>query len=235
MSKAQFTGSKNVIRFAAIAALALGASASQPTFAGSIDTTPLWDGSSQISCWGLGYYCTSSYGQIFSTTQPGALQDFTFYIKPNDSNSTNYVAYLYQWDILSNAPTGSELWNSGPNVFQGTAGSFSEVTHSTGGIGLSPGTSYIAFLSTVGQPSSDGYNNWGSFQDLLPGLSWTWSNDGSSFLTTWDGPFFPGNFAFKATITSTPAPLPLFGGAAAFGLSRRLRKRVHAARHPESH
>jgi hypothetical protein len=49
---------------------------------------------------------------------------------------------------------------------------------------------------------------------------------GSSSLFTGDGGNESRAYAILATPTSVPGPAPLFGAAAAFGMSRRLRRRI---------
>ena len=63
------------------------------------------------------------------------------------------------------------------------------------------------------------------------GGDFVYSNNPSSFTDPWDSCSFTGaDLAFKANIadapSNVPGPLPVLGLAAAFGFSRKLRKRI---------
>ena len=62
------------------------------------------------------------------------------------------------------------------------------------------------------------------------GGDFVYSNNPSSFTDPWDGYFTGTDLAFKANIadapSNVPGPLPILGLAAAFGFSRKLRKRI---------
>ena len=218
---------------AGLASIALGAA---PVQAQSIDTTSSWDGINAVRPWGPGEGKTATYGQIITPSISGKLTDFTFYISPEATNDPiNYQAHVYQWDYTGGpgvwGPTGPSLYDSGTLAFSGTSGTFLPVTTSTGGLAVSAGTSYVLFLSTVGESNTNTIAGtaWGYIaSDVYPGGDFVFSNDPTSYTTAWDSSFGTGNeLAFKANINEdVPGPVPLFGAAAAFGFSRKLRSRI---------
>ena len=196
----------------------------------SIDTTPSWDGVSFAGPWSPN--SSYSYGQVITPNTDSSLTDFTFYINPYTSTGPIfYQARVYQWDSRFSGPTGSSIYNSGTLSFSGTSGVFSEVTITTGGVSLSASTPYVLFFSTIGETQTASSNtNWGMiYSDVYSGGDFVYSNDSSSFTSPWDT--FTGNdLAFKVNTapatSSVPGPLPILGVAAAFGFSRKLRKRI---------
>ena len=219
-------------------AIVCGSSAS----AVSIDTTTSWDGANSIGYWSPSV--TRSYGQVITPDANGSLTDFTFYITPNTSDPIFYQARVYQWDSAGGpgvwGPTGSSIYNSGTLSFSGTSGTFSPVTINTGigGVSLSAGTSYVLFFSTVGETQTasnfaDWRSDWGWLgnpSNAYSGGDFVFSNNPSSFTAPWDSHITGTDLAFKANIadapSNVPGPLPILGLAAAFGFSRKLRKRI---------
>jgi len=196
----------------------------------SIDTTPSWDGVNSVGPWSPN--SSYSYGQVITPNTDSSLTDFTFYIDPNTSTGPiSYQARVYQWDSGFSGPTGSSIYNSGTLSFSGTSGVFSEVTINTGGVSLSASTPYVLFFSTIGETqTASGSTNWGLISsDVYSGGDFVFSNDSSSFTSPWDT-FSGEDLAFKVNTapatSSVPGPLPILGLAAAFGFSRKLRKRI---------
>ena len=217
----------------------------------SIDTTPSWNGVNTLGPWGPSsvFYVypwgptpvTSSYGQVITPNTDGSLTDFTFYLRPNISTDPIYYqARVYQWDSVAWGITGSSIYNSGTLSFSGTSGTFSPVTINTGigGVSLSAGTSYVLFFSTVGETQTasnfaDWRSDWGWLgnpSNAYSGGDFVFSNNPSSFTAPWDSRITGTDLAFKANIadapSNVPGPLPILGLAAAFGFSRKLRKRI---------
>jgi hypothetical protein len=203
----------------------------------SIDTTPSWDGFNSIYYWGPANNtaATESYGQVITPDADGSLTDFTFYIAPGTSDPIFYQARVYQWDSGVWGPTGSSIYNSGTLSFSGTSGTFSPVTINTGGVSVSANTPYVLFFSTVGETqTASNYTDWGWLgrdRDVYSGGDFVFSNDPSSFTDPWSRLFTGTDLAFKANIadaapSNVPGPLPVLGIAAAFGFSRKLRKRI---------
>lgn len=203
----------------------------------TIDTTPAWNGLQGVALWSPSG--TESYGQIITPLASGFLTDFTVYIAPNSiPNSINYRAHVYQWDYTGgpglSGPTGSSLYESGTLVFSVPTLGFTTVTIPTGAVKLNGGTPYVFFLSTLGEGQVGNPHStvWGfifsefSVSDAYPGGKFVFSNDDVSYLAPWDGDFGPLDLAFKANIADVPGPLPLFGAAAAYGWSRKIRKRI---------
>ena len=133
---------------------------------------------------------------------------------------------------------GPSLYDSGALTFAGTPGTFTPVTINPNVV-VSAGTPYILFFSTVGesQSSPSAVTQWGVpgvFNDVYPGGDLLFSNNSSSYTDPWDSFFGTGSeFVFKANI-AVPGPLPLAGAAAAYGWSRRIRRRTINSLRPSS-
>lgn len=195
-----------------------------------IDTTPSWNGTDSIIPFGENN--TATYGQTFTVGSDNVLNDFTFWLNDFDGQSdvVDFAAYVTEWDGFK--ATGSILYQSGPQSTTNAPG-FEQFTFNTGGIGLTSGKQYVAFLSASnffdGIPGTAELGATG-FQDVYSGGDFVFYNNGSDFslLTqnTWDytgaGGF--GDSAFKASfsqaIASVPEPTTMLGILAfgAFGL-----------------
>jgi hypothetical protein len=137
---------KNIsLAIAGAACVALGGVGSAQA-ATLIDTTPSWSGVS-----GIGIIGESSskpiytIGQTFTVGSDNILNDFTFYLSQN-VNPVDFGAYLMAWD--GSKTTGSILYQSGKKTTSSSFFiSFDPFTFNTGGISLTSGQQYIAFLS----------------------------------------------------------------------------------------
>jgi hypothetical protein len=126
-----------------IAFLALGVPASGQI----IDTTPQWNGITEITDWGVASG-TPTYGQTITATATQArLSSFTFQMYQFSGTAPQYQAFVYQWDATNNRITGNALFSSGVlTAPSGTA--FTPVTINTGNVVLKPGQQYVLFLTT---------------------------------------------------------------------------------------
>lgn len=206
-----------------------------------IDTTPSWNGTDYIA--EFGEPNTATYGQTFTVGSDNVLNDFTFWL--NDYNGqpdvVDFAAYVTEWDGFK--ATGSILYQSGPQSTTKARG-FEQFTFNTGGIGLTSGKQYVAFLSASNFfDGIEGIAGLGvtGFQDVYSGGDFVFYNNGSDFSlltqSTWEyigGIGGIGDSAFKASfsqaIASVPEPTTMLGILAfgAFGLGS-LRKRKHQA------
>jgi hypothetical protein len=130
----------------------------------AIDTTPAWDGTSEISA--FGYPNTATYGQVVTVpATDGMLKSFSFYM--NLPDTCTFRGYVYAWD--GSKATGSTLYESDPRTTSGS-GDFEEITFEPGGLELTPGAQYVLFASTS-KDAGSGSGPWGLLenQDLYVG------------------------------------------------------------------
>lgn len=182
-------------------------------------------------------------GQTFTLPAPGTdnvLTDFAFALAPWSDTAFDYRAYLFQWD--GSKATGPALFTSAAQIGS-QAASFSGLS-----IELTPGTTYIALLTTQGVVNDGSYSNGflfnnsgnvyadgGAYQQTSP------SSGGSTGIGSWtsvawtpvNGDFqFTANFS-EGSVSSSATPEPssialiTLGGAAIIGL-RRIRRRSTA-------
>ncbi|MBG1265378.1 PEP-CTERM sorting domain-containing protein [Nostoc sp. WHI] len=191
-----------------------------------IDTTPSWNGTDSII--EFGEFDTATYGQTFTVGSDNILNDFTFFLNDFDRQSdvVDFAAYVAEWD--GSKATGSILYQSVPQSTTNAPG-FEQFTFNTGGIGLTSGKQYVAFLSASNFfDGTSGLAGLGAilFQDVYSGGDFVFYNNGSDFslLTqnAWDGGVGNGfgESAFKASfsqkIASVPEPTTMLG-VLAFG------------------
>lgn len=212
----------------AIIALGVAGTAQAQTV---IDTTPSWNGTDFISP--FGEFNTATYGQTFTVGSDNVLNDFTFFLNDFDGQPdvVDFAAYVAEWDGFK--ATGPILYQSAPQSTTNAPG-FEQFTFNTGGISLTSGKQYVAFLSASnffdGTTGLAGLGATG-FQSVYSGGDFVFYNNGSDFslLTqnTWDdvgGGFF-GDSAFKASFSpataSVPEPTTMLGilSIGAFGIS----------------
>ena len=177
----------------------------------------------------LGYPNTSTYGETFTAPTNGdsALQNVGFYLAgPVIPGDIVLSAYIATW---TGSHAGTLLFTS-PSVDYPNTGN-AELTFSTGGLALTPGASYVAFLSVsdyYGQSSGLSYIS--TVTELIPGSSFAYANNlgdfASLFSADWNSGLKP-DWGFTATFTAgssipEPGTLALFGvGILALGAVRR--------------
>jgi uncharacterized protein with beta-barrel porin domain len=151
-----------------------------------IDTTPSWNGSEGVCCWGVP--STETYGQLITPTGSQTnLSGFTFYLA--GTFPVNFQAYVYAWNNGTNAVTGPALFTSAVMTAPNTGGSFTPVTINAGATALTPGQQYVLFLTTATAPNpTNGAYVWGSPGSSNPyaGGQFVYSHGtGSDFTIPW--------------------------------------------------
>jgi len=228
-------GSRNAAVLAgSLAALALGVAAPQAHAAGA---TTLVDNLSVTSL-GTGAFGSSSgsgdtnwLAQSFTTTATDyILSSVTALIgNGNVASSGNYIFSIYDDSGTGGIP-GVNLGDILTNPIVGFPSSATPIstTASPLPLTLSPNKTYFLVLHTSGANDTlDWYNAANGSGTGFP-TNFTASSDGGATWNTVDnnGPDQMMQILATSPPPPTPAPLPIFGAAAAFGFSRRLRKRI---------
>jgi outer membrane autotransporter protein len=179
---------------------------SVPASAQSIDTTPLWNGTSSITSWGIPN--TATYGQTFTPVAGQTrLSAFTMELGQIGGPAPQYQAFVYQF--ANNRISGPALFSSG--VFTAPTGAaFTPVTINTGNVILTPGQQYVVFLTTSTQtnvgPSS---YRFGALTNntAIPNGQFVFMNNGTVFADLAANPWsnIGEDLAFKAFLTAQNA------------------------------
>jgi hypothetical protein len=212
-----------------------------------IDTTAPFD-----SAWRpFGEPITQTYGQTFTAPSDNVIDSFSLFLtgapfveptEPFNSETFPFIfpvefkAYLYAWD--GEKATGPALFTSGLQAFLGSPmNSPQEFAFATGGITLTPGAKYVAFLNAVfdGDQSMAFMPNAGPLPSnpYAGGDFVYYNNDTFDLLTTtpWEQPGDPrlGDVWFKASFSPASAAVPepsslvllsLLGGATLLSRTR---------------
>ena len=130
----------------AISALVTTPAAAQTT----LETISIWDGSSGVTPFGK--LNTATYGQTF--TVPGSdnlLQSFSFFLTDLSSGGDlRFQGYIAKWDTGIGALTGPLLFQSAIQNGPAPGAGFTRYDFDVGGLPLTSGDVYLAFLSTSG-------------------------------------------------------------------------------------
>ena len=169
----------------------------------------------------LGNPDTATYGETFTAPTNGDsnLKDFGFYLAgPIVSGNIIMSAYIATW-TGSNA--GTLLYTSPSVNYANTGNAF--LSFDTGGLALSPGASYVVFLSVsqyYGQSSGESYVSSGGA--TIPGGAFVYYNDGGNFSSlfnsTWNGTSLQPDWAINADFTSSNSAVPEPGTMLLLGL-----------------
>ena len=97
---------------------------------------------------------TQTYGQTFTVPTNGdnALNAFSFWMAP--ATDLSFRGYVFAWDGATSRATGSALFTSSIMSAPTSGSGFQQVTVSTGGVSLTGGSMYVAFLSASGLAGS---------------------------------------------------------------------------------
>ena len=223
--------------------LALSALLAVPASAQTtIETISFWDGASDIEPFGKPNSAT--YGQTFTVpATDNVLQSFSFFLRDFSSASELvFQGYVAAWDPATMVLTGPLLFQSslrsGP-----TTTTFTRYDFDVGGVPLTTGGTYVAFLSVSGFfnniPVTDALSAWGNMQtsnmNPYPGGAFVVSNSGDSFsdLSTFAWGVQTSDLAFEVVLGETPTVIPepstvlLMGtgmGLLLLGVARRKRR-----------
>jgi hypothetical protein len=170
----------------------------------------------------LGNPNTATYGETFTAPTNGddVLQNFSLYLAgPEVSGNIDLSGYIAPW---TGSDAGPLLYTSAEVNYPNTGDA--ELTFNTGGVSLTPGATYVAFLSVsqyYGDSSGESYasiSNGGT----IPGGSFVYYNNGGDFASlfdsTWDATGLQPDLAFTANFTSSVTPEPATAGLLAVGL-----------------
>jgi hypothetical protein len=148
---------------------------------------------------------TATYGETFTAPTNGDvnLQDFGFYMgSPDVPGNILLRAYIATW---TGTNAGTLLFTSANFDFANTGDA--HLTFSTSGLTLTPGASYVAFLSVselYGQSSGEAFVSSGD--PTIPGGNFVYYNNGGDFAalfnSTWDATGLKPDWAFNATFTA---------------------------------
>lgn len=195
--------------------------------AGVIDTTAAWNSAGQPAIAPFGQAGTATYGQTFTATAAlgSKIDSFSFYLQNVASSNSAFVAYIAQWDGLK--ATGPMLYSSASNWIPTGQSGFTKFSFNTGGVSLTTGQQYVAFLSASGLGSNGNTSTSMGFvanpATYADGAFVFFNNSNFSQLTTTNWDNFLGNYgdaAFEASFSdrtaavSAPGSLSLFGFAA---------------------
>lgn len=217
-------------RFIIAVMFAATAVSAQPTFAISIDTT----GSDVGTIFNFGAPDSATYGQTFTVSGPDTqLDSFSLYLRDryDGTGTLDLRGYVASWDSV-NFRANNLLFESATQTMNAD-GTLQEFAFSpAGGLGLTAGQQYVAFLSisnlTSQLGSTFGMPNAGS---VLSGGQFVFQNNGTEpfqlFLSPWSTFVGPQDVWFKTSLSNPsavpePASLMLLGaGLAGIGIWRR--------------
>lgn len=172
---------------------------------------------------------TEWLAQAFTTTATDYILTSVSAIISNQNSGTtgNYIFSIF--DTGSGGVPGVNLGDILTNPISGLGGTASTISTTTSPVlALSPSTNYYLVLRTTG--ATDGLEWYTAPNGSGTGFpsNYSLSTDGGS---TWSTPDSTGDALVMKILAEGPpppvsGPLPLFGAAAAFGYSRRMRKRI---------
>jgi hypothetical protein len=203
-----------------------------------INTFPSWDGSNAISPFGEPSF--STVGQVF-TVQAGftQLDGFAFAGAHAAGGDVTFAVFLAEWDSANLRATGPILFAAGPATLTSSDGAFTVLPVFTGGLSLSAGTQYVAFLNTslffnvvadagkLGFIGSDVYAGGGAVAfDSGADTSVLFTN---TWATSADDLAFAASFSPGASAVPEPSTYGLWAVASVAALVIARKRRIAAA------
>jgi hypothetical protein len=184
----------------------------------------------------LGNPNTATYGETFTAPSNGdsSLDNFGFYMAgPFTEGDIIMSAYVATW---TGTNAGTLLFTSSPVDYANTGNAF--LSFNTGGLQLTPGASYVIFLSvseSYGQSSGESYVSTGTA--TIPGGSFVYYNNSGDFSAlfsqVWDAigetPDWAVHLEFSpGAAVPEPGAMVLLGTglAAVIGAARHKRNRA---------
>ncbi len=127
---------------------ALGLTASAVMSHGQIiNTFPAWDGSTSVSP--FGEPTAATVGQVFTVAAGYTQLDaYAFGIAHLSGSDVTFASFLTEWDPLLQRVTGPLLFGVGPFTLTANTVGYVPLVINTGGLTLTAGTQYVAFLNT---------------------------------------------------------------------------------------
>ena len=185
----------------------------------TIGTTSFWDGLMQVQPFGKPN--TATYGQTFVVpSSDNVLNSFSFFLRDlGGGPDLEFQGYVAAFDptIGVSRIVGANLFTSAVRSGPSTTDTFTRYDFDTGGLSLTPGSTYVAFLSASGHfgaiPLTDAITAWGQIQtaaiDPYPDGHFVFNNNGDDFsllsTTAWTS-FDGGDLAFEMQFTNGAEP-----------------------------
>jgi hypothetical protein len=230
--------------FLAFTVLLAGPVSAQTT----IETASFWGGVSEIQPFGKPN--TATYGQTFiAPSTDNVLQNFSFYLRDlGGASDLEFQGYVAAWDPTAGVTrlTGPLLYSSPIRSGPSTTQTFTQVQFDVGGLSLTAGSTYVAFISASGHFASTSLASatasWGFVPtdgtDAYPEGGFVFLNSGDNFsllsTTPW-GTVGASDLAFEMvfdngevpTVIPEPSTVLLMGtgmGILMLGLARKRRR-----------
>lgn len=182
----------------------------------------------------LGYPNTATYGETFSAPTNGdnVLNSFSFYMAgPYVGGDIIMSAYIATW---TGSHAGTLLYTSTPIDYPNTGNA--QLVFNTSGINLTPGGSYVMFLSIsqyYGQSQGESYISQGLA--TIPGGNFVYYNNSGDFnalfTNNWDATGLKPDWAvtldFGSGSPNVPEPASLFLlGSGLLGVGATIRRKL---------
>jgi len=149
----------------------------------NINAVPVWDGSNNISSFGVPD--TATYGQTITiATGTGALLNYAFEIGHCNATVT-FRGEIFAWDLTNQRATGASLFES-PAKTVTASGTYQLVVIDTSSLALAPGN-YVLFVSTSKDQAGSVGCQFGSVVNATyPGGQFVYINNGTT-VASWTG------------------------------------------------
>jgi len=223
----------------------------------TIETTSFWDGLMQVQPFGKPN--TATYGQTFVVpSSDNVLNSFSFFLRDLGGGADlEFQGYIAAFDpaVGVSRLVGANLFESAIRAGPTTGATFTRYEFDVGGLALTPGSTYVAFVSASGHFGAISLVNavasWGQIQtaaiDPYANGHFVFSNNGNDFSllstipwTSFDGADLAFELQFTSGVEPSPGVIPepstvlLVGtgmGILLIGVARR-RRRNQAAPQP---